>query len=267
MSEAQYYSLGGLFRVRRMGYGAMRLTGQPGNFGPYKDWEAGKRLLRRALELGINHLDTAFAYGPGYSEELIADALHPYPKDLVIATKGGIEKPEPGKVFADGRPETLRAHLEASLRRLRLECIQMYYLHRPDPNVPFEDSVGELANMRAEGKIQLVALSNVKLEQIKQAQTIVPIAAIQNRYNVDEAGDDHVLEYARDHGMAFVPWGPLGAQPFSAEAPLAKGFADGALTPSQVALRALLDRAANVLPIPGTTSLRHLEENAAVVAS
>jgi aryl-alcohol dehydrogenase-like predicted oxidoreductase len=247
--------------VHRIGFGAMRLTGQPGNFGRYPAWDEGKQLLRRAVELGVNHIDTAYAYGPGHSEELIAEALYPYPSDLVIATKGGVEKPEPGKVFADGRPETLRQHLESSLRRLRTETIDVYYLHRPDPNVPFVESVGALANFRDEGKVRHIALSNVSLAELQIALSVTQIVAVQNRYNVLETDAQDVLEFTSTQGIAFVPWGPLAAQPFSPDAPLAQGGNVNGKSAAQVALRQLLERAPNVLLIPGTTRVTHLEEN------
>lgn len=260
--EARYYMLGGEVKLNRMGYGAMRLTGQPGNFGPYPHWERGKQLLRRAVELGVNHIDTAYAYGPGFSEQIVAEALHPY-SGLLIATKGGIEKPEPGKVVIDGRPETLLRHLDESLRRLKVDSIDLYYLHRPDPKVTFDDSVGTLARAREQGKIRFVALSNVSLEQLKQALKITPVAAVQNRYNIEETDSEDVLMFCRDNGIGFVPWGPLGAQPFSPDAPLATRPATSQLNSAQHALRALIEHAPNVLPIPGTTSLEHLEENVA----
>jgi aryl-alcohol dehydrogenase-like predicted oxidoreductase len=176
------FKLGGDLRVNRLGYGAMRLTGQPGNFGRYPDWEAGEKLLRRAVELGVNFIDTAEAYGPGFNEEIIASALYPYPENLVIATKGGINKPTPDNIQADGRPESLRRSVEASLKRLKLESIALYQLHRPDPKVPFTESLGALAQLQQEGKIRHVGISNVTLEQIKEAKNIVEIASVQNRF-------------------------------------------------------------------------------------
>ncbi|MBW4695823.1 MAG: aldo/keto reductase [Lyngbya sp. HA4199-MV5] len=164
--------------INRIGYGAMRLTGQPGNFGPYADWDGGQKLLRRAVELGVNFIDTAEAYGPDFNEELIAAALHPYPSGVVIATKGGIHKPSPTDIRADGKPESLRRGCEASLRRLKLEQIDLYQLHRPDPNVPFEDSVGMLATLQQEGKIRHIGVSNVTIAQLETARQIVPIASV-----------------------------------------------------------------------------------------
>lgn len=254
--SASTFLLGGEWPVSRVGYGAMRLCAQPGNFGRYPDWEGGKRLLRRAVELGVNFIDTAHAYGPSCNEELIGEALAPYPPGVIIATKGGVEKTAADKVFPDGRPENLRRRCEESLRLLRTERIDLYQLHRPDPNVPFAESVGALAELRREGKIRLVGLSNVTLAQIEEARTIVPIASVQNRYNLAERGDDPAVDYCAANGIAYLPWGPLAAKPFAPEAPLAKlGTAR--------ALAWLLRRAPNIIVIPGTTSLAHLAENVA----
>lgn len=272
-SKHTTWLLGGDLPVNRLGYGAMRLCAQPGNFGPYPDWEGGKRLLRRAVELGVNFIDTAHPYGPGWNEELIAAALAPYPPGLVVATKGGVEKTAPAKVFSDGSPASLRRFCEGSLRRLKLERIDLYQLHRPDPQVPFAESVGTLAQLRAEGKIRHVGLSNVTLAQLEEAPGIVPIASVQNRYNLLERDDDPVLDYCAAHDIAYLPWGPLAAKPFAPEAPLADGTgelarvaADLGVTASQVALAWLLRRSPNIIVIPGTTVLAHLEENIAATA-
>ncbi|MGF1493919.1 MAG: aldo/keto reductase [Microcoleaceae cyanobacterium] len=182
-SASKTFDLGGDLPVNRLGYGAMRLTGQPGNYGPYANWEAGKQLLRRAVELGVNFIDTAEAYGPGFNEEIIADALYPYPENLVIATKGGIYKPTPDNIQADARPESLRKGVEGSLHRLKLEQIDLYQLHRPDPKVPFAESVETLAQLQQAGKIRHIGLSNITLEQLQEAQQIVPIASVQNRFS------------------------------------------------------------------------------------
>jgi pyridoxine 4-dehydrogenase len=246
------FLLSGDLLVNRLGYGAMRLCAQPGNFGRFPDWDAGKRLLRRAVELGINFIDTAHAYGPSCNEELIGEALAPYPAGVVIATKGGVEKTAPDKVFPDGRPENLRRRCEESLRLLRLERIDLYQLHRPDPNVPFAESVGTLSELRREGKVRHVGLSNVTHAQIEEARRIVPIASVQNRYNLVERADDPVVDYCAVHGIAYLPWGPLAAKPFAPEAPLAA---------KPGALAWLLRRAPNIIAIPGTTSIAHLEEN------
>ena len=265
--------LGGDLPISRLGYGAMRLCAQPGNFGPYPDWEGGKRLLRRAVELGINFIDTAHPYGPGWNEELIADALAPYPAGVIVTTKGGVEKTGPAQVFSDGRAASLRRFCEGSLRRLKLERIELYQLHRPDPEVPLAESVGALAALRAEGKVRQVGLSNVTLAQVKEAQAIVPIASVQNRYNLLERDDDPVVDYCAQQGIAYLPWGPLAAKPFAPEAPLAQAFGslagvakDLGVTPGQVALAWLLRRSPNIILIPGTTSIAHLEENVAAAA-
>jgi pyridoxine 4-dehydrogenase len=269
----QPFAIGSNLPVNRIDYGAMRLTGQPGNFGPYLDWEGGQKLLRRAIELGVNIIDTAEAYGPGFNEEMIASALYPYPSDLVIATKGGIHKPSPNDIRADGKPESLRHSCEASLRRLKLEQIKLYQLHRPDPSVPFVDSVEMLATLKQEGKICHVGLSNVTITQIEAAQKIVAIASVQNRLSISDRTGEDVLDYCTQHNIAFIPHGSLGAHPLKRGAPLAN--AEGVLSeiaqhhnvkPNQIALAWLLYRAPNIVLIPGTTTINHLEENIACTA-
>lgn len=264
----QTFDIGGDLTVNRLGYGAMRLTGQPGNFGPYADWEGGKDLLRRAIELGVNFIDTAEAYGPGDNEEIIADALHPYPADLVVATKGGIFKPAPDNIQADGSPDNLRRGVEGSLKRLKLDQIDLYQLHRPDPKVPFHESVQTLAVLQKEGKIRHIGLSNVSLEQIQEAQAIAPIASVQNRYSLSDRTHEHILDYCTTQGIAFIPHGSLGAHPLKRGTPLSS--AEGVLselaqkhnaTATQIALAWLLHRSPNILLIPGTTTASHLEEN------
>lgn len=265
------FEIGGDLRVNRIGYGAMRLTGQPGNFGPYADWEGGKHLLRRAVELGVNFIDTAEAYGPGYNEDIIADALHSYPAGLVIATKGGIHKPAPDNIKADGRPESLRRGVEGSLKRLKRDHIDLYQLHRPDPKVPFAESIQALAELQQDGKIRHIGVSNVTLAQLKEAQAIVAIASVQNRFSLIDRSHDSLLEYCTQQNIAFIPYGSLGAHPLKRGAPLAQAqgvLADIAnrhqVKPNQVALAWLLHRASNILLIPGTTTISHLEENIAV---
>lgn len=248
------FAIGGDLTVNRLGYGAMRLTGQPSNFGPYADWEGGKALLRRAIELGVNFMDTAEAYGPGDNENIIADALYPYPEDLVIATKGGIYKPAPGNIQADASPENLRRGVEGSLRRLKRDRIDLYQLHRPDPKVPFAESVQTLATLRQEGKIRHIGLSNVTLAQLKEAQSIVAIASVQNRFNQADQAHGELVDYNAEQGIAFIPYGPLAAHPLK----------QGAALPAQAALSWLLHRSPNIVVIPGTTSIAHLEENVAV---
>lgn len=262
------FDIGGDLTVNRLGYGAMRLTGQPGNFGPYADWEGGKNLLRRAVELGVNFIDTAEAYGPGDNEEIIAAALHPYPADLVIATKGGISKPAPDNIQADGSPDRLRQGVEGSLKRLKLDRIDLYQLHRPDPKVPFHESVQTLAALQKEGKIRHIGLSNVSLEQIQEAQVIAPIVSVQNRFSLSDRTHEHILDYCTAQGIAFIPHGSLGAHPLKRGTPISS--AEGALpelaqkhyvSATQIALAWLLHRAPNILLIPGTTTVSHLEDN------
>jgi pyridoxine 4-dehydrogenase len=215
------YAMSDSLLVNRMGYGAMRLTGQPGNFGAYVDWEGGKTLLRRTAELGVNFIDTAEAYGPGFNEELIAAALHPYPENFVIATKGGIVKTSPNDIRPDGSPENLRRGCETSLQRLKLDRIDLYQLHRPDPGVPFAESIGMLAELQREGKIRHIGLSNVSIAQIEQARQIVAIAAVQNRFSLTDRSGEDVLDYCTQHNTMFIPHGSLGAHPLRQGAPLA----------------------------------------------
>jgi pyridoxine 4-dehydrogenase len=262
------FTIAGDLTVARMGYGAMRLTGQPGNWGPFPDQDKGRRLLRRAVELGVNFIDTAISYGPGFSEEIIAAALHPYSKNLMIATKGGLLKTGPGQIRSDGTRKNLRDSCEASLRRLRVERIDLYQIHRPDPDVPLAESVATLAELAAEGKIKHVGLSNVTLGQLEEARRIVPIASVQNRFSLTFRENHDVLAYCARERIAFIPWGPLGARGFQYGAPLAQPIGPvgeiasrlGA-TPGQIALAWLLSRSPNVVVIPGTTSIEHLEEN------
>ncbi len=256
--------------VRRLGYGAMRLTGHPGNFGPYKAWDDGKIVLKRAIELGINFIDTARAYGPGWNERLVAEALYPYREGLFIATKGGVVKKSATERHLDGSPNGLRRDCEESLKNLRIDCIDLYQLHWVDPDVPLSESVLGLVRLQQEGKIRLIGLSNITVEQLEEARSITQIASVQNRYSVGERQGDAMVASCAREGVAFVPYGPLGADPMKPGAPLAS--AEGALadigkqlgaTTTQVALSWLLHRAPNILPIPGTTSIAHLEENVA----
>jgi len=267
------FQLGSDLSIKRLGYGAMRLTGQPGNFGRYADWEAGKQLLRRAIELEINFIDTAESYGPGDNEELIAFALYPYPDDLIIATKGGVLKTAPDNIRADGSSKSLRRSCEASLQRLKVDQLDLYQLHRPDPSVPFSESVGMLAELQREGKIRHIGLSNVTIAQIEAARQIVEIASVQNRLNLAERGGEEVLDFCTQHNIVFIPYAPLGAHPLKRGAPLAN--AEGTLTeiatrhgvkPNQVALAWMLHRASNIIVIPGTTTISHLEENIAAAS-
>jgi pyridoxine 4-dehydrogenase len=252
--------------VNRLGFGAMRLPG-PGVWGEPEDPEAVRGVLRRALELGINLIDTADAYGPEVNERQIAEALYPYPEDLVIATKGGLTRPGPGRWERDGRPEHLREACESSLMRLRVERIDLYQLHSPDPEVPFEESVGALAELRTEGKIRHVGLSNVSVGQLEQAQQIVPIVSVQNRYSLVERFSEDVLEICEREGLGFIPWFPLATGRLARPGgPLDEIAARYDATPAQVALAWLLARSPVMLPIPGTSSIEHLEENVAAAA-
>ncbi len=268
VSFSTKFAIGGDLVVNRLGYGAMRLTGQPGNFGRYPDWEGGQQLLRRAVELGVNFIDTAEAYGPGFNEEIIAFALHPYQQNLVIATKGGIHKPTPDNIQADGSPKSLTSSVEASLQRLKLERIDLYQLHRPDPKVAFTESIGALAKLKQAGKIRHLGLSNVSIEQIEAARKIVAIASVQNRLSISDRSSENVLDYCTKNNIAFIPYGSLGAHPLKRGAPLAN--AEGTLADlapkkgvktNQIALAWLLHRAPNIILIPGTTTISHLEEN------
>jgi pyridoxine 4-dehydrogenase len=252
-------SLGGEVTVNRLGYGAMRITGD-GVWGPPKDPASAIAVLRRAVELGVNFIDTADSYGPNVSEELIAKALAPYPKDVVIATKGGWNRPGPNQWTHDASPEHLRKAVEGSLKRLRLERIDVYQLHAPDLVIPFDVSVETLAELREQGKIRLIALSNVTKEHIERAQKITPIVSVQNRYSFADREWDYVVDFCERNGIAFIPWFPLGAGTVAGRV-LEKIAKANNKTPKQVALAWLLKRSPIMLPIPGTSSIEHLEEN------
>jgi pyridoxine 4-dehydrogenase len=263
-SLAGNVSLGGEISVHRLGFGAMRLTGE-GIWGPPKDRHKALAVLRRAVELDVNFIDTADSYGPNVSEELIAEALYPYPAGLVIATKGGWNRPGPNQWTHDASPEHLRKAVEGSLKRLRLERIDVYQLHIPDPAVSFDVSVETLAQLRNEGKIRLVALSNVTQEHIERARKIVPIVSVQNRYSFADREWDYVVDYCERNGIAFIPWFPLGAGKVAGEVlnRIAQAHNAG---PTQVALAWLLHRSPIMLPIPGTSSVEHLEQNVAAAS-
>jgi len=269
ISHAGALALGSDLTVSRLGFGAMRITG-PGIWGPPKDPATAARVLQRAVELGVNFIDTADSYGPNVSEELIARALRPYPARLVIATKGGLTRPGPDVWNRDARPKHLREACEGSLRRLQREQIDLYQLHAPDPRVPFESSVGELVRLKEEGKIRHIGLSNVSVAEIKLARQITPIVSVQNRYNLTDRGSDGVLEYCQDQGIAFIPWAPLGSSRLAMGSSGGKGLAHVAsrynVTPGQVVIAWLLARSPVILPIPGTASLAHLEENVAAAS-
>src|SRR5215212_4400926 len=246
--------------VNRLGFGAMRLTGR-GILGEPEDPEEARRVLRRAVELGVNLIDTADSYGPEVSERLIAEALHPYPDNLVIATKGGLTRPG-GRWVPDGRPEHLREAREGSLRRLKVERIDLYQLHRPDPRIVFEDSVWALALLRDEGKIRHVGLSNVGVRELEIALDIVPVASVQNRYNLSDRSSEAVLQACEWEGVGFVPWDPLAAGRLARpDGPLDEVAERHEATPSQVALAWLLGHSPAMVPISGTSSVAHLEEN------
>jgi pyridoxine 4-dehydrogenase len=256
--------LGGELSVHRLGFGAMRLTGE-GIWGPPRDRKAALAVLRRAVELDIQFIDTADSYGPHTSEELIAEALFPYPDGLVIATKGGWNRPGPNQWTHDATPAHLREAIEGSLKRLRLERIDIYQLHIPDPAVSFDASVETLAELRNEGKIRLVGLSNVTQEHIERARRIVPIVSAQNRYSFADREWDYVVDYCQQNGIAFIPWFPLGAGKIAGEVLNRIAQAHGA-SPTQIALAWLLRRSPIMLPIPGTSSVEHLEQNVAAAS-
>jgi aryl-alcohol dehydrogenase-like predicted oxidoreductase len=258
-------SIGGDLEVNRLGFGAMRITGR-GIWGPPADHDEAVRVLRRAVELGVEFIDTADAYGPDVSEELIAEALSPYPEGLVIGTKGGLLRGGPGDWRPDGRPEHLRAACEGSLRRLRVDQIALYQLHRPDPAVPLEDSIDELVSLRAEGKIRHIGLSNVSARQLARALEAAPIASVQNRYNPADRASDEVVELAATRGLAFLPWAPVGGQEPGEGKALAEVARRHGVSPVQVAIAWQLARSPQVLPIPGTSSVAHLEENVAAAS-
>jgi pyridoxine 4-dehydrogenase len=259
------YLLGGDLPVRRIGYGAMRLTG-PGYWGEPSDRAAAKRLLRRAVELGVTLFDTADAYGPETCERLIADALHPYPENLVMATKGGNRRTGPYHFHPEGRPETLRRACEASLRRLRLERIDLYQLHAVDPDVPIEESVGALAELREEGKIRHIGLCNVGPERLERARAVVPIVSVQNRYNLADRASEPMLRECDRLGLSFIPWFPLGRGDLTVRrSGLSRIARSHGATPAQIALAWLVQSSAVTIPIPGTTSITHLEENMAAL--
>jgi aryl-alcohol dehydrogenase-like predicted oxidoreductase len=251
--------LGGELTVNRLGFGAMRLTGD-GIWGPPKDPATAIAVLRRSIELGVNFIDTADSYGPNLSEELIAEALAPYPKDLVVATKGGWNRPGPNQWTHDASPAHLRVAVEGSLKRLHLDRLDVYQLHIPDPAVPLAASMETLANLQSEGKIRLVGLSNVTVEHIERARKIVPIVSVQNRYSFADREWDNVVDYCERDGIAFIPWFPLGAGRVAGK--LLERIAKARqVKPIQIALAWLLKRSPVMLPIPGTSSIAHLEEN------
>ena len=255
------FDIGGELTVNRLGFGAMRLTGE-GIWGEPRDPDECRRVLRRAVELDVNLIDTADAYGPEVSERLIAEALYPYPDDLVIATKGGLTRSGPNQWHPDGRPEHLRAACEGSLARLRLERIDLYQLHRVDPKVPLQESLGALIQLRDEGKIAHIGLSNVSVDQLRRARELTPIVSVQNRYNLIDREDEGVLEECEHDATGFIPWFPLSTGKLAADGGPLTGMAERHhATPAQIALAWLLYHSPVMLPIPGTASVAHLEEN------
>src|SRR3989454_3747077 len=255
--------VGGDLTVNRLGFGAMRLTGD-GIWGQPADREEAKAVLRRAVELGVCFIDTADSYGPDVSEELISETLHPYPGDLVIATKGGLERTGPGQWPANGRPEHLIEACEGSLRRLRLEQIPLYQFHRPDPAVPLEDSIGALVRLKEQGKIRHIGLSNVTEEQVRRARRLTPIVSIQNRYNVEDRRSESLVDLCEQEQLVFLPWAPI--QNVDRDRVVQELARRHDATPRQIVLAWLLARSPAILPIPGTASVSHLDDNVAAAA-
>ena len=248
-SVSRTFDLGGDLTINRLGYGAMRLTGQPGNFGPYEDWQGGVALLRRAADLGIDFFDSAWSYGPETADRIVGEALEG--RNVAIATKGGVDKPAAGKIVVDGSRETLLRQIDRALVNLRRDRIDLFQLHRVDPNTPIEQSVAALAEAQADGRIRHIGLSNVTRGDLDRALTVAPIASVQNRFNMAETADADLVDHTAALGIAFIPYGPLGANPMR----------QGAMLEPGEALAWLLKRSANVVVIPGTTSIAHLEEN------
>ena len=263
MIELDTLTLGGDLPVRRLGYGAMRITG-PGIWGPPADEAGARQLLRHVVESGVNLIDTADSYGPEVSENLIAQALAPYPDDLVIATKGGLVRPGPGRWDADGRPEHLRAALEGSLSRLRVERIDLYQLHRPDPKVPLEESIGALAELKNQGKIRHLGISNVTEDQLQRAEKITPIVSVQNRYNVVDRTSESMVDLCEQEELAFLPWAPI--QEADEVDVITHAARNHGYTPRQIVLAWLLARSPQILPIPGSGSPEHVEANIAAAS-
>jgi pyridoxine 4-dehydrogenase len=260
-----FLTIGGDLVVARIGFGAMRLCGS-GVWGGPRDPEAARMVLRRAIELGVTLVDTADAYGPEVNEQLIAETLHPYPEGLVIATKGGLTRPRPGAWENDGRPEYLRAACDGSLRRLKLERIDLYQLHAPDPRVPLEESIGALADLRAEGKIRHIGISNVSVDELRRARRLVPIVTVQNRYNYADRSSEEVLRECEREAITFLPWYPLEAGGSArSTGTLARIAARHNASSAQIAIAWLLARSPITLPIPGTSSVAHLEENVTAI--
>jgi pyridoxine 4-dehydrogenase len=268
-SAAGQLVLGADLKVNRLGFGAMRITGR-GVWGDPPELATAVRVLQRAARLGVNFIDTADAYGPGVSENLIARALHPYAPEMVIATKGGLVRSGPDTWDRDGRPEHLRAACEGSLERLRRDRIDLYQLHAPDPQVPLEDSVGELVRLKSEGKIRHIGVSNVSVEELERCERLTPIVSVQNRYNLEDRRSDAVLAHCESRAIAFLPWAPLGSGRHAGGAGALRALSRIAerhgVTAGQAAIAWLLGRSTVMLPIPGTGSIEHLEQNVAAAA-
>ena len=262
-SAAGTIDIGGDLTVNRMGFGAMRITGQ-GIWGPPANREQAQAVLRRAVELGVNFIDTADSYGPEVSEELIADTLYPYPGDLVIATKGGLVRPGPGRWQPDGRPEHLREACEGSLRRLKLDQIPLYQLHRPDPKVPYAESVGALTELKNEGKIRHIGVSNVTEGQLREAQRLTPVVSVQNRYNLADRSSEAIVDLCDQEAIVFLPWAPV--QDADRLPPVLTAARHHGVSIHQIALAWLLTRSAQILPIPGSGSPEHVAENIAATS-
>jgi len=257
-TNAGTITIGGDLTVNRLGFGAMRITGK-GIWGEPRDLDEARAVLRRAVEGGVTFIDTADSYGPYVSEQLIGEALHPYPEDLVIATKGGLERPGPDVWTNNGRPEHLREACEGSLRRLKLEQIPLYQWHRPDPDVPLEDSVGALVELQRQGKIKHIGVSNVNIDQLERIAAIAPVVSVQNRYNAAFRAGESMLDYCAAHGMAFIPWAPM--QDIERAPAVAEIAQRHGATTHQIMLAYLLAKSPAMLPIPGTGSVEHLDEN------
>ena len=254
--------VGGDLTVNRLGFGAMRITGQ-GVWGPPPDRERTKAALRRAVELGVNFIDSADSYGPDVSEELIAEALYPYPDDLVIATKGGQVRPGPGRWVPDGRPEHLRSVCDGSLRRLRVDRIELYQLHRPDPKVPLAESIGALKELKDTGKIRHIGVSNFSEQQLREAEAITPVVSVQNRYNVTDRSSETMVDLCEQESRVFLPWAPISG---SDNVPLRTAAERHGVSTRQIAIAWLLARSPQILPIPGSGSAEHVEENIAAAS-
>jgi aryl-alcohol dehydrogenase-like predicted oxidoreductase len=261
-SLAGQLTLGGKRTINRLGYGAMRITGR-GIWGEPRDRDEATRVLRRAIECGVDFIDTAFSYGPEVSERLIAEALHPYPEGLLIATKSGLQRSGPDRWNPDGRPETIRRDVESSLASLRVERIDLLQFHRPDPKVPIEESLGTFVELRDEGKVDMIGVSNVDANQLRRARAVTDVVSVQNRYSLEDRSSDDVLAACERDGIAFLPWAPLEGGSLPRQRQLKKIASAHGATRAQVAIAWLLARSPVMLPIPGTSSVEHLEENLA----